>query len=66
MKLSLANMGFPDGSIGIKGYLASLFGQGRKVRKSPLTEERERFELDVKDQLMKLKEKGISIPIFTL
>ena len=65
MKLSLANMGF-SGRAGVKGYLYSLFGQGRKARKSPLTEERERFEMDVKDQLLKLKEKGISIPIFTL
>lgn len=65
MKLSLGDLGFP-GRTRAKGYLASLFGQGRKVRKSPLTEERERFEMDVKDQLLKLKAKGINIPIFTL
>lgn len=65
MKLSLDKLGFPAQG-GVKGYLASLFGQGRKVRKSPLTQERERFEMDVKDQLLKLKAKGISIPIFTL
>ncbi len=65
MKLSRAYLGFSVQG-GVKGYISSLFGHGRKVRKSPLTEERERFELDVRDQLMKLKEKGISIPIFTL
>ena len=65
MKLSLAPLGF-SGRAGVKGYLSSLFGQGKKVRKSPLTVERERFEMDVRDQLLKLKEKGISIPIFTL
>ena len=65
MKLSLANMGF-SGRAGVKGYFSSLFGQGRKARKSPLTEERERFEMDVKDQFLKLQAKGISIPIFTL
>lgn len=65
MKLSRATLGF-SGKAGVKGYLTSLFGQGKKIRKSPLTEERERFEMDVKDQLLKLKAKGISIPIFTL
>lgn len=67
MKLSLAQMGLGlPRSLSMWGYLSSLFGQGRKARKSPLTQERERFEMDVKDQLLKLKEKGISIPIFTL
>lgn len=65
IKLLLTKLGFPaDG--GIKGYTSSLFGLGKKVRKSPLAEERERFESDVKDQLLKLKEKGLSIPVFTL
>jgi len=45
--------------------LGAVFGQA-KTRKSPLREERERFESDVKDQLLKLKEKGLSIPVFTL
>lgn len=35
-------------------------------RKSPLARERERFEADVKEQFQKLKDKGISIPVFTL
>lgn len=44
--------------------LGAVFGQ--KTRKSPLTQERERFEKDTKDQFLKLKEKGLSIPVFTL
>lgn len=40
---------------------------GRAVeRKSPVARDRERFEADVKEQFQKLKEKGISIPVFTL
>jgi len=46
--------------------LASILGKGSKQRESPVTRERERFEKDVKEQFLKLKEKGISIPIFTL
>ncbi|OGG13614.1 hypothetical protein A2875_00415 [Candidatus Gottesmanbacteria bacterium RIFCSPHIGHO2_01_FULL_46_14] len=38
----------------------------RGERKSPVVTERERFERDVKDQFLKLKEKGLSIPVFTL
>lgn len=58
-------MGFPDAKVGIKGYITSLFGR-RKKRVSPVTQERERFEREVKDQFLKLKEKGLSIPVFTL
>ncbi len=50
----------------LKGYILSLFGRERQVRLSPSTQERERFEEEVKDQFIKLKEKGLSIPIFTL
>jgi hypothetical protein len=53
--------------VGIKQLLAQLgLGQKKRVRTSPLTEERVRFEREVREQFEKLKEKGISIPIFTL
>ena len=35
-------------------------------RKSPVAKDRERFEADVKEQFQKLKDKGLSIPVFTL
>jgi hypothetical protein len=35
-------------------------------RKSPIARERERFEAEVKEQFQKLKDKGLSIPVFTL
>lgn len=38
----------------------------KKERVSPLTRERQSFEKEAKDQFLKLKEKGLSIPIFTL
>ena len=40
--------------------------QDREARVSPLVQERERFEAEVKEQFKRLKEKGISIPVFTL
>ena len=49
----------------LKGYIASLLGS-KKMRPSPLAQERDRFVKEAKDQLLKLKEKGLSIPIFTL
>ncbi|MBI4064919.1 hypothetical protein HY409_00920 [Candidatus Gottesmanbacteria bacterium] len=66
LKLLLTKLGFSDAKVGVKGYISSLFGQEKKVYTSPLREERERFESDAKDQLLKLKEKGLSIPVFTL
>jgi hypothetical protein len=39
---------------------------GKAERKSPMALERERFEAEVKDQFKKLKDKGLSIPVFTL
>ncbi len=39
---------------------------GKKERISPLTRERQDFEKEAKNQFLKLKEKGLSIPIFTL
>ena len=46
--------------------LASLLGRGKVERLSPLAQERMRFEKEVHEQFVKLKEKGISIPVFTL
>jgi hypothetical protein len=38
----------------------------KSVRESPVATERKRFEADVKEQFQKLKDKGLSIPVFTL
>ena len=57
IKLLLANMG-----LGI----SRIFGFGKKQRISPLQTEEQRFGEEGKDQFLKLKEKGLSIPIFTL
>ena len=46
--------------------LGMLLGLSHKERKSPLAKERERFEAEVKEQFQKLKDKGLSIPVFTL
>jgi hypothetical protein len=46
--------------------LASFLGRRKQERQSPLATERIRFEKEVREQFVKLKEKGISIPIFTL
>lgn len=45
---------------------ARIFRIGQKERVSPLVKERESFEREVKDQFLKLKEKGLGISIFTL
>jgi hypothetical protein len=45
---------------------ASLLGRGKEKRLSPLAQERMRFEKEVHEQFLKLKEKGLSIPVFTL
>lgn len=45
--------------------LGSFFGL-KSERKSPIARERERFEAEVKEQFQKLKDKGLSIPVFTL
>lgn len=52
------------GSLG-KSFLLSFLGE-QEERISPLVRERQKFEAEVKDQFLKLKEKGISIPVFTL
>jgi hypothetical protein len=41
-------------------------GWGKTKRLSPLAQERIRFEQEVHEQFVKLKEKGLSIPVFTL
>lgn len=46
--------------------LRRLLGGTRKTRVSPLSREREEYEAEVKDQFKKLKDKGLSIPVFTL
>lgn len=59
--------------MGIKLLLTQL-GLGKKVlqreskkaRLSPLAKERLEFEKDSRDQLIELKKKGLSIPVFTL
>lgn len=48
------------------GGFASLLGRGRTNRVSPQATERMRFERDAFEQFVKLKEKGLSIPVFTL
>ena len=56
----------------VKKLLASVglgimkaFGR-RKVRVSPFEREQREFEADVRKQLLKLKEKGLSLPVMTL
>jgi hypothetical protein len=48
-----------------KGF-ATLLGRGKTKRLSPLAQERKRFEAEALEQFVKLKEKGLSIPVFTL
>ncbi len=38
----------------------------KSERKSPVARDREKFEEEVKEQFQKLKDKGLSIPVFTL
>ena len=59
-------LGFWPRLAGYSHGLASLLGRGRVVRQSPLAAERKRFEKEVHEQFVKLKEKGLSIPVFTL
>lgn len=46
--------------------LSNVLGKNKKQRESPVTRERVRFEQEVKEQLVALKKKGLSIPVFTL
>ena len=55
-----------NGYMNVKSLLQRL-GLGAKIqRKSPVAKDRERFEADVREQFQKLKDKGLSIPVFTL
>ena len=59
-----------NGNVNVKSLLQAL-GLGKLTRDkgsrvSPIVRERERFEEEVREQFKKLKEKGISIPVFTL
>lgn len=55
-----------NGHMKIKTLLAWLGFVGKHERKSPIARERERFESEMKEQFQKLKDKGLSIPVFTL
>ena len=48
------------------GIILRALGLGKKARVSPFERERRSFEQGVRSELLKLKEKGLSIPVFTL
>lgn len=48
------------------GHILRALGWHKKARISPLERERRTFEADVRRELLKLKEKGINLPVFTL
>ncbi|MEK7577833.1 MAG: hypothetical protein AAB492_04440 [Patescibacteria group bacterium] len=48
------------------GLVARVLGMGKKARISPFERERKIYRDDVRRELLKLKEKGLSIPVFTL
>lgn len=48
------------------GTIMRALGLGKKARMSPFEQERRSYEQDVRKELLKLKEKGLSIPVFTL
>lgn len=52
-------------ALGLGSILRAL-GLGKKARVSPFERERRMYEADVRKELLKLKEKGLSIPVFTL
>jgi len=52
--------------LGLGTYILRALGLGKKVRVSPFERERQTFEMEVRKELLKLKEKGLSIPVFTL
>jgi len=49
-----------------KSFMKRLGLGMKQMRKSPVAKDRERFEADVREQFQKLKDKGLSIPVFTL
>ncbi len=52
-------------ALGLGNILRAL-GLGKKARISPFERERRKYEADGRKELLKLKEKGLSIPVFTL
>jgi hypothetical protein len=66
MAIASKSLGLSRAHIIARGIYSLLFGGGKKSRVSPLSRERERFEEEAKDQFQKLKDKGLSIPVFTL
>lgn len=48
------------------GFITRVLGMGKKARISPFERERRIYREDVRRELLKLKEKGLSIPVFTL
>lgn len=48
------------------GSIFRALGLGKKARVSPFERERRTYEADVRKEFLKLKEKGLSIPVFTL
>ena len=47
-------------------YILKALGVGRKARMSPFEKERRLYNEEVRKELVKLKEKGLSLPVFTL
>jgi len=60
------NWGDVPSGTSLMGYITRALGLGSKKRVSPATKDEERFERDAHDQFVQLKNKGLSIPIFTL
>lgn len=52
-------------SLGL-GHILRALGLGKKARMSPFERERRSYEEDVRKELLELKKKGLSIPVFTL
>ena len=48
------------------GNVLRALGLGKKARVSPFERERRTYNEEVRRELLKLKEKGLSIPVFTL
>jgi hypothetical protein len=49
-----------------KGYVSQALGLESKKRVSPARMDEKRFEHDAREQFIQLKNKGLSIPVFTL
>lgn len=64
-KLSLDHLGEGERTpFSFWGYVATVLRRPKRV--SPLVSERKRFEEEVRQQFLKLKEKGLGIHVFTL